>query len=240
VTEPILKKVDAWWTVLLIDPLAMGLTRLVRTWSAVTPMRMTVLAHLLGVACAALFARGHLVAAAVLFEVRFVLDCADGKLARVRGTSSAAGAYVDYVGDYLVVALNATALAWYLHWADGLPLLGALGFPVAFLAHIVAGQARDIEAQAAGIGRRGGADAGGRYVRWMAARRLRPLPSRVDAEHVSLFVAPVLAVVLDRPGILLAVVWVNAAYFAYRAARMGVAGYLIAVQRDRDRPGGSG
>jgi phosphatidylglycerophosphate synthase len=49
--------------------------------------------------------RGHLVLGAVLFEVRALLDCTDGTLARARGQSSAAGHAVDAVADWLGTVL---------------------------------------------------------------------------------------------------------------------------------------
>lgn len=233
-TEPVLKRVDAWWSVLVIDPLAVRLVGLLRRFGGITPTHVTVVAHLLGFVTAALFATGWLAAAAVLFEVRFVLDCADGKLARARGTSSAAGAYLDYVGDYVVVAANVVALAMHLAWEDQIPVPLAVGLPAAFLAHIAAGQARAAEAVSTG-----GGDVPPkerlpeRYRGWMAARRLRSLPSRIEAEHALLFALPLLADLLDDLRPLAAAAWVATAYFGYRALRITVGGYRLAVGRDR-------
>ena len=172
--------------------------------------------------------------AAALFEVRFVLDCADGKLARARGASSATGSYLDYVGDFLVVGANLSGLALHLAWADDLPTWAAVALPAAFLAHITASQARRSEALAAGLGDRPAEErlpAG--YRGWLATRRLRPLPSRIDAEHALLGLAPVVAAVLDEPAPLIGMAWVVGAYFAYRTARLAGAGLLIAMERDR-------
>lgn len=233
--EPVLKKVDAWWTVLLVDPLAVRLVSAIRRFERVTPTGLTVVAHLLGAVSAALFLGDRLVLAAVLFEVRFVLDCADGKLARVRGTSSAAGAFLDYVGDYLVVGANLVALAVHVAWTgDDPPVALAVLLPAAFLAHICAEQARQLEVRESGRSSQPPVERlPGGYRAWMAERRLRSTPGRVDAEHVLLFVMPIVAVGFDRPGLLQGAVGLASAYFTYRTLRISVGGYRIAAARDR-------
>src|SRR5215207_2156843 len=105
------KPVDSWWTVIAIDPIAARLVPLLSRIRAVTPTRLTLTAFALGLASAATFAAGELALGAILFEVRFLLDCLDGKLARYRGTSSPAGAFVDVACDMLVVSLCYSALA---------------------------------------------------------------------------------------------------------------------------------
>lgn len=233
-SEPLLKPVDAWWTVIVIDPIAVRMVALVRERVAVTPTRLTAAAHLLGLVSAVAFARGHLVVAALLFEIRFVLDCADGKLARVRGSSSAAGAFFDYVGDYIVVGANVVGVALYLVWAGEVSVGLAVGLPAAYLAHVAAGQAREKEWLA--LGRRPGlpgrGPAAGGYRHWMQERRLRAMPSRPDAEHVLLFVAPVAAVLMDEPRVLVWVAWLATTYFMLEVAHLTARGYQLAAERD--------
>lgn len=108
------KKRDAWWTVLLVDPVATPLVR----WTAlrapgVTPNAITVAALFLGLAAAGCFAAaspGWLLAGAALYHLSFVLDCMDGKLARLTGTGSVFGAWLDYVFDRVRVLVCAVAL----------------------------------------------------------------------------------------------------------------------------------
>lgn len=233
--EPVLKKVDAWWTVLVVDPLAVRLVRVVARFAAITPTLLTVVAHLLGVVSAALFAGGQLVAAAVVFEVRFVIDCADGKLARLRGTSSARGAFLDYVGDYLVVGANMAAVALHLTWSGDVPDLIGIALPATFLAHITAGQARETEVLASGSARPPVERLPGAYRAWLAARRMRSTPSRIEAEHALLFIAPLVTAAFDAPGVLAGTAWVVTAYFAYRTLRISAGGFRIAAERDRSR-----
>jgi len=236
---PVLKPVDAWWTVVLIDPVAVRLARALVPVGRVRPSHLTVVAHLLGLVSAVLLAGGHLLPAAVAFEVRFVLDCADGKLARLRGTSSAAGAYLDYVGDYLVTGSAMVGLGIWLVEVDAGPAAIALALPAAFLASIAAGQAANREVAAAGAALPLTADAmPGGYRRWMAARRLKPLPSRIEAEHGLLFVAPVAAVVLGDDRWLARAAAVGVAYFGYEALHLARSGWKVAVGADRARPAG--
>jgi phosphatidylglycerophosphate synthase len=104
---------DAWWTVWLVDPLASRLVWLVAPVRWITPNLLTMGAFLLGFVAAYCFAHGDypwLVAGAVIFHVSFVLDCMDGKIARLKGTGSVFGAWLDYVFDRLRVVTCAVAL----------------------------------------------------------------------------------------------------------------------------------
>ncbi|MGW7518139.1 CDP-alcohol phosphatidyltransferase family protein [Streptomyces sp. NPDC054796] len=107
------KKRDAWWTVLLVDPVATPLVRFTAARTRITPNQITWAALLLGLVSAACFATGDwrwLVAGAVLYHLSFVLDCMDGKIARLTGTGSVFGAWLDYVFDRIRVMACAVAL----------------------------------------------------------------------------------------------------------------------------------
>ncbi|GAA2602009.1 hypothetical protein GCM10010435_96650 [Winogradskya consettensis] len=104
---------DAWWTVWLVDPLASRLVWLVAPVRWITPNLLTMGAFLLGFVSAYCFAQGDypwLIAGAVVFHLSFVLDCMDGKIARLKGTGSVFGAWLDYVFDRLRVVVCAVAL----------------------------------------------------------------------------------------------------------------------------------
>lgn len=120
VRERTYKPRDAWWTVLLVDPLASRLVRLVAPYRRITPNVLTVVATLIGLAAAACFAgqtRGWLIAGALLFHASFVVDCMDGKIARLNGTGSLFGQWFDFVFDRLRVFVCGVALfgGQYLH-----------------------------------------------------------------------------------------------------------------------------
>jgi phosphatidylglycerophosphate synthase len=66
-----------------------------------------------GIVGAVELARGHLVAAAVLVQLKTVLDNADGQLARLSGRVTPFGRYLDSECDLLVNAALFAALGWY-------------------------------------------------------------------------------------------------------------------------------
>jgi phosphatidylglycerophosphate synthase len=92
---------DCWWTVLVIDPIAAPLVRLVAPSPRITPNVLTALSVAVAVAAAAMFAVGQLIAGAVLFQLSFLIDCMDGKLAHTRGLTNRYGSFIDAVGDGL-------------------------------------------------------------------------------------------------------------------------------------------
>ncbi|MFC7327614.1 CDP-alcohol phosphatidyltransferase family protein [Marinactinospora rubrisoli] len=102
VRERTYKKRDAWWTVFLVDPLAARLVVWTANRTNITPNQITFGAGVLGLGSAVCFALGSwpwLVAGAVLFHLSFVLDCMDGKIARLKNNGSVFGAWVDFVFD---------------------------------------------------------------------------------------------------------------------------------------------
>ncbi|MEU8656748.1 CDP-alcohol phosphatidyltransferase family protein [Actinoplanes philippinensis] len=113
IRERTYKPVDAWWTVLLVDPLAARLVRLVAPYRWITPNVLTLVASIFGFGAAACFAsgeRGALVAGGVLFHISFVVDCMDGKIARLNGTGTMFGQWLDFVLDRVRVFFIALAL----------------------------------------------------------------------------------------------------------------------------------
>jgi phosphatidylglycerophosphate synthase len=113
IRERTYKRRDAWWTVLLVDPVAVRLVRLVAPYRWITPNKLTGLATILGFGAAWAFWLADyrwLVAGALLFHLSFVVDCMDGKIARLNGTGSMFGAWFDFMFDRLRVVLCAFAL----------------------------------------------------------------------------------------------------------------------------------
>ena len=124
------KKRDAWWTVLLVDPLASRVVRAVAGWAWVTPGRLTTTAFLLGLAAGAACLRATppaLVLGAGLYYASFFVDCMDGKIARLRGTGSLVGLWLDFLLDRLRVFVCTLALfgGQYLATDDPTYLLAA-------------------------------------------------------------------------------------------------------------------
>ncbi|MEV6696172.1 CDP-alcohol phosphatidyltransferase family protein [Streptomyces sp. NPDC051453] len=107
------KKRDAWWTVLLVDPVATPLVRLTAMRTRITPNQITWGAFVLGLGSAVLFWLGDwrwLIAGAVVYHLSFVLDCMDGKVARLTGQGSVFGAWLDFVFDRIRVMVCGVAL----------------------------------------------------------------------------------------------------------------------------------
>ncbi|KAB2351755.1 CDP-alcohol phosphatidyltransferase family protein [Actinomadura rudentiformis] len=127
------KQRDAWWTVLLVDPIAVRLAWLVANRTPFTPNQITLAAFALGLGSAGCFAQataGWLALGALLYHLGFVLDCVDGKIARLRGTGSPFGAWLDFMLDRVRDGLCALALAGGQYAATGQVAYLWLGFAV--------------------------------------------------------------------------------------------------------------
>jgi archaetidylinositol phosphate synthase len=103
----------------LAHPLVLGLARL-----RVPPPVVVCAACAAGLAAAVELGRGSLVAAALLVQLKTVLDNADGQLARLTKRTSSFGRYLDSEADLLVNG----ALFASLGWTTGDPALALAGF----------------------------------------------------------------------------------------------------------------
>ncbi|MGK5685187.1 CDP-alcohol phosphatidyltransferase family protein [Actinoplanes sp. URMC 104] len=133
------RSLDAWWTVLLADPLASRLVWRAQPYRWITPDRLGGLAAALAVAAALCFAvggRGWLVAGALLFHLGFVAGRTRAGLTRLRGGGTVLGGWYDFMADRLRAVLCAAALLggqyaqtgrplhlWLAVWVVGLDLL---------------------------------------------------------------------------------------------------------------------
>jgi archaetidylinositol phosphate synthase len=103
----------------LAHPLVLVLARL-----RVPPPAVVIASGAAGFAAAVELGRGSLIAAALLVQIKTLLDNADGQLARLTDRTSAFGRYLDSEFDLLVnVALFAA-----LGWTTGRPMLALAGF----------------------------------------------------------------------------------------------------------------
>lgn len=108
---------------LAFAPVANALVRVLARTRLAPPA--VVLAHgLVGLVAALALGAGALVAAAVLLQVRTVLDNVDGRLARVTGRVTLTGRYLDTLVDFVVNAALFVALAATV----GAPLLALAAF----------------------------------------------------------------------------------------------------------------
>jgi phosphatidylglycerophosphate synthase len=109
------KRRDAWWTVFLVDPLAARIVLPLANRTNVTPNQVSLAAFVVGLMAAAAFWQGHhaaLAVGALLYHLSFVLDCVDGKIARLKRTGSVFGMWVDYSFDRYRVLVCTGALMY--------------------------------------------------------------------------------------------------------------------------------
>ena len=178
------KPLDAWWTVLVVDPVALRILPRLAGVSSFTPLRLTLAGAALTSAAVAAFATEHFVVGALLFQAGFFFDCLDGKLARIRGETSMLGAFLDQALDVLIRTGAFVALA--LH-----------AFPDSRIAPVLVASVVLVEAwlriypAAPSTGDRASLPGAlGRARVALARRRLVLLPATVDFEALALFLAP--------------------------------------------------
>lgn len=106
------KRRDSWWTVYVVDPVACRAALLVANHTRITPNELTVFSLVLGLVSAVCFALDQLVAGSAMFYLSFMVDCVDGKIARLKGTGTPFGLWLDYVGDRVRVVFCAMGLAY--------------------------------------------------------------------------------------------------------------------------------
>lgn len=133
VKERTYKPRDAWWTVVLVDPFAAPLVKVVANRTSITPNQLTFGAMLLGLGAAWSFWQASaigLVVGALLFHLSFVVDCMDGKVARLKGTGSMFGTWLDFLFDRVRDVLCAVALfgGQYRESDEAIYLYAALAF----------------------------------------------------------------------------------------------------------------
>lgn len=197
---------DAWWTVVAVDPLAMRVLPHLVHRPRVTPNRLSVLSLGFAVLAAAAFLADQFVLGAVLFELRFFTDCLDGKLARVRGTSSARGAYVDNICDLLGTAACFAACGYAAFEGTayaGAALLAALLDVVYTWSTLHRSKAGALEPDRP----RGSAG--------QVGRRFAPVPYGVDVEALTLFLLPL----TTRHDVVRAGLWLAVCFFVVATLR---------------------
>lgn len=173
--------VDRWFS----RPLA----RLVVPLLAKTPLsanQVTGLAGLVGAASGVALGLGDGLGFAGLTAVFLVLDCCDGQLARLRGTSGSLGRMVDGIGDYVTaISIHVGLMLWIarLHgWEVAVPWTSAAGLSMAWTAFLLdkykrryRGDVDDLDALDREIASHTG-------WRRFALERLRPYAQRIAAE----------------------------------------------------------
>jgi len=124
---------DLFWNAYVCRPIAALVVSAIES-TRITPNQITLSAVLVALVSVAMLLLwpGHLglVAAVVVFELSYVLDCADGMLARWRGTASPVGHLLDFLMDELKAFCLLAAVAVRLFQEHGdtrFLLLGLFG-----------------------------------------------------------------------------------------------------------------
>lgn len=190
------KKRDYWWTVLFTDPIAIPLVRWLARHRWMTPDQVSLLAAAMGLCVGPLFSfgtRAAFIGGAVLFQVAFVVDCVDGKLARALGATSARGAALDVLGDSVRRASASLGLIVGLWRADGssAPFWWAIVY--VSLAYFFIELSGGNEVRQEAWFKRGEAPTDRRERPWasaLARRRLLPTPGMPDVQALVFVVGP--------------------------------------------------
>jgi hypothetical protein len=115
------KKDINWWTEWMCRPPAAIVVYLLRG-TRITPNQVTFLSAVVAAGSGLMFALlpGHLwlALAALVFELSFVLDCADGQLARLRKQASPLGHLLDFLMDEIKAMFLFACVAYRL-WRGG-------------------------------------------------------------------------------------------------------------------------
>lgn len=117
----------------MVDPVACRVALFVANRTEITPNALTRFSLILGMGSAVAFAAGRLALGAALFYVSFMIDCVDGKIARLKGTGTPFGLWLDYVGDRIRVVCCAIGIAYGQYAATGRLAYVLLGAGIAIL-----------------------------------------------------------------------------------------------------------
>ena len=188
------KKRDYWWTVLVVDPLAIPITKLLvkKRWS--NPDEITLMSLILGLLTGLFFAVGDtwaLVTGGLVYYLSFVLDCVDGKLARALGISSAKGHALDAMSDSARRASAAIGIVTYLVYsAEGVQaheivLAAAFGVLSSYFIEISGAERGETQ---------GGVR--GKWASTLAKYRLLPTPGMPDVSALVYVIAPIVGLIV--------------------------------------------
>lgn len=127
------KRHDIFWNIYIARPMAAVLVYFLKR-TPVTPNQVSFLGVGVFFAAAALLALWTtppgMLAAALVLQLSYLFDCADGQLARLKGMTSNVGAYLDFFMDEikaLLLVAAATIRMWLVYGHEYWLLLGIFG-----------------------------------------------------------------------------------------------------------------
>jgi phosphatidylglycerophosphate synthase len=219
------KSRDAWWVVAFSDPLSIRVLPVLMRFEWITPNALTGFSVVVSLISGAVFLWGQPIAGALLFETARFADNLDGKVARIRGTSSRVGGFFDITGDLVRMVWVYSAVGVWLASKHEIPRYLALLPAIVVLIWLWSnGQLglNDVNAP----GEAAATDRG-----WTARHRMNRLPGSIDAAGVALTIAPLSA----QPIVMTIVLWVVCGAFYFTAAVRNVAKVFRSLHaRDAD------
>lgn len=225
------KKRDYWWTVLFTDPIAVPGVRLLARTKWLSPDQLSVMAVLFGLCVGPAFATGTragLIAGAILFQLAFIADCMDGKLARALGTGTPKGEALDKIGDAFRRASASLGMIVYLFRADELVVdwayvFGGVYVVTAYFFFELSGGSEvrqeawfKKEGAAAPTEQRGLSGV-------LARRRLMPTPGMPDVQATAFIIGPLSGFVVPALWVATAMLLVGIAINLWRLFRVKAA-----------------
>ena len=212
-----LKARDAVWTVTVIDPVAVPLVARIAGRRFVTPNRLTVASALVAIAAGVAFALGELVVGAVVYQLSFLLDCMDGKLAKARAVSNPLGGWFDVIGD--TIRLIACAIGLIIALQDHAPLAAPLVMAYVSLRFgvLAIAEARDQPARSRSVE----VPARPLAVLRAAPRRSGPPGTTVDVEALAFTVGPIVGLPVAGVAVAALAELAHLAMYVVQAIRAG-------------------
>ena len=210
--QKVLKRKDAWWTVLVIDKIAIPLTLFFANYMPfLSPNIFTLLSLILSLTAAYSFFHGHMVQGALLYELSFLFDCIDGKLAALTNRQSLVGLWLDKISDKFRLFFNTVALT-FPHYA----LIGII-FLFMYLWDEVDAVSYENIALKNNKDKYSNVNKTSGFTGFLLKRRLALLPSAVEMDTMAFFVGPLLSVKWGFiAGILIAIVRKLAIHYHFK------------------------
>lgn len=121
----------SWWEVIVINPFVYKLTLIFANYTRFTPNQITSMSFIIGILSACAFLHGtwpYMVLGAFLFESSYIVDCTDGRIARLKGLESKFGAYLDTMTDITKYFMIIMCLAYGQYLLTKDILVYVLGF----------------------------------------------------------------------------------------------------------------
>jgi phosphatidylglycerophosphate synthase len=219
---------DAWWVVVFSDPLSIRVLPFLMRFEWITPNALTGFSIIVALISGGVFLRGQPIAGALLFELARFADNLDGKVARLRGSSSLVGGFFDITGDLVRMVWVYSAVGIWLAWQHEVPRDIALLPALVVLVWLWSNAQIGLKAvNAPGSGPTSGALEADRG--WTARHRMNRFPGSIDAAGVALTIAPL----TGQPIVMTIVLWVVCGAFYFTAAVRNVA-KVFRVLRTRD------